>query len=61
MKPVLGSHGCWHIDERGKLALRRRLDDALRLARSHAAKVTVNGVTAAEAFMQHERAVCLDE
>jgi hypothetical protein len=61
MKPVLGADGHWHIDERGNLALRHRLDDALRLTRSHAATATVNGVTAAEALTRHEQAGCPDE
>lgn len=59
-KPVLGTDGNWHMDERGNPELRFTLDDALRLAEAHAPRITVRGVTAAQVLARHEEHGCPD-
>ena len=57
-KPVLGSDGKWHIDERGNPRLRFPIEEALRMAEEHAPSVTINGTTAVQALARCRERGC---
>jgi hypothetical protein len=60
-KPVMAADGSWHADNHSHpVPLRFTLDEALDVARRHAADVKFGGVTAAEAFSRHEQEGCPD-